>query len=307
LTPTVTPTGEDFIVKFRRAEEHLQLLTSEIEAFLRSHPFHAVREVETGRTQFRIEIHQQPPPRLTAIVGDILQNARAVLDHLAWRLAGDNPPRTTYFPIYTSKVDYFSTDKNGKPASRSGRLKIAALAAKAQAVIEAMQPYHGHDLGRALGWLNDFARMDRHQAVHLLGGVGERPRIRAGRRDPLGNLVMSGASSGKLDLRLGAFDQDTVVASFTHPADVEVEVEFTFGLAMSDGRPDSLFYPLPETLKGVLHAIGAGVIPPLEPFFPPAAARIWSAEPMEWLDLGDAFVWRGPQLPGQPYVAEVNR
>jgi hypothetical protein len=87
-------------LKLDRAEEHLQTLKSEILAYLERKPY----RMTTGRSpdytehSFYLEATELVPPRFSVLFGDVLQNARSALDHIAWQLASLEhvaPRRTT--------------------------------------------------------------------------------------------------------------------------------------------------------------------------------------------------------------------
>jgi len=297
---------EGFLVKLLRASEHFKTLEDEITAFLKREPYLFVRETEPKRTQYRVKVVEEFPPHIAVVVGDVLQNARSSLDHLAWRLAGDNAVRATSFPIYDKRDDYFAQDRRGKPTTNSGLFKVAALPKKAQTIIETMQPYHGTDLGRTLGLLHDFARIDRHRLLHLVGGASDDFVMRAGRRNESGELVMTKeGSTGELKVRLGAFEHDTVIATITHAPDVEVECEFPVHIAMRESEPGSHFYPVLLALAGALRAV-RDVAVTLGPQVLRQSKRSWADGPVTQVDVGDALMQK-TAAPGTPYVARISR
>lgn len=77
------------LAKLDRADEHLEALSAETLAFLRSRPIELRGEMDKdiGRYSVRIRLKERPPVRLGLIVGDAVHNLRAALDHLATNLA----------------------------------------------------------------------------------------------------------------------------------------------------------------------------------------------------------------------------
>lgn len=299
---------EGFLVKLLRAQEHHESLEHEIDAFLKRDPYRIIRDAKPERTQYRVEVVEECPAHLAATVGDFLQNARSALDHFAWRLAGKNADRDTSFPIYAKREDYFAKDRRGKPAPNSGAFKVKAFPEKAQTVIETMQPYHGHEFGLSLLRLHDLARLDRHRLLHLVGGASDDFTLRAGRgRNERGELVVLPGDPGArmtMNIRLGTFENDTELATFTHPPDVEVECDFPIYIAMREGETGDTYFPVLPGLAGLLLAAKDAIVA-LAPHLPAHVKRSWSPEPKARVDLGDRLVH--PVPPGKPYSVRISK
>jgi hypothetical protein len=99
-------------------------------------------------------------PAWSAIFGQGIYNIRSALDHLAWqlvRLDGQDPTRTTQFPLLDS-----SRDKSGRKLTvdiAPGIKRPDILAA-----VESMQPYHGGGKwGDQLGVVGELSRIDKHR------------------------------------------------------------------------------------------------------------------------------------------------
>jgi hypothetical protein len=106
--------------------------------------------------------------------GELLYQLRAALDGCIFAAAildsGKNPPpkeRRLEFPICTRRDEFKNSDS-----------KIFPLSDKRKAIIEAVQPYNTPALSpelfignvnRSLGFLNDWARKDRHRKLHPVG------------------------------------------------------------------------------------------------------------------------------------------
>jgi hypothetical protein len=115
------------------------------------------------------------PRELGLIVGDCLHNLRATLDNLAYSIAVDNNAtltsderRACAFPLAERRRDF--------RASRKERGTIAKLPARAQATIQALQPFKaGHDAEREpLAILRQLSDLDKHRPVP--SSAGPRPR-----------------------------------------------------------------------------------------------------------------------------------
>jgi hypothetical protein len=115
---------------------------------------------------------------LSLELGEMLYQLRAALDSSIYatrvRETGTNPPPEEHrleFPICKSRAQFDS-------------FKRAPVAPKRLSFIESMQPYNAPELSsdlvvynfnRTLGILNDWARIDRHRRVHVVGSWASNP------------------------------------------------------------------------------------------------------------------------------------
>jgi hypothetical protein len=157
--------------KLERAELHLQALQAVIKSFFETEPkpYVIVTEVdvESSRVLGRIRIASEPPLHWCTIVGDYLQNLRAVLDHLAWQLVlanGEKPGFGTCFPIFDAEPP---DDPSHRDRERWER-NICGMSAHAQRFIDACQPYkilNGPDQIGALTGLRTLSNEDKHRTL----------------------------------------------------------------------------------------------------------------------------------------------
>ena len=145
-------------------------------------------------------------------LGEMLYQLRAALDSCIYgaaiRETGQNPPPNKEkweFPICKCRRDYKSFDR-------------APLANKRRTIIESVQPYHVRKLklapedmvfnfNRALGLLNEWARIDRHRRLHVVGSWASdaSPKIRCPEGTSLAYLRVTGT---------GFFKDENKVATF---------------------------------------------------------------------------------------------
>jgi hypothetical protein len=126
---------DDIMLKHGRAHRHLGQLIEHCKGFLDPRPFEI--SVEPDGTGLRYDMvirNAQPvPSEISLIAGDVIHNARCVLDHLAWRLA-TVPSTETDFPIRET------------PLARNGVNRAASIKGvsniRAQALVEQLQPYN---------------------------------------------------------------------------------------------------------------------------------------------------------------------
>jgi hypothetical protein len=180
-----------FSPKIARARTHLQALKDAYGAFCDREPLtvsvqYEDREYPTTITEesgkqrvvnttheyavFRLQVNENPPLNWSLIIGDCLQNTRAALEHIAWCLAypqygGSGPTRGTSFPMLDRQPHRW------RP--------IEGIGDAANEVIALLQPYQrGADARLDPLWiLNELARVDRHQVLHVVAATVGRAGI----------------------------------------------------------------------------------------------------------------------------------
>jgi hypothetical protein len=153
-------------IKVERAEKHFRELEAEVQLFLNSQPYKvaAKRNPETRQLIYYLESVLDIPTIIAAITGDVLQNLRSALDHLAYHLVvigtgGNGPFRHTYFPISDDGTKY----KNEKPA------KVKGMRQEAIQAIDALKPHRG---GNDLLWrIHKLNNVDKHRLVLTTGSA----------------------------------------------------------------------------------------------------------------------------------------
>lgn len=121
------------------------------------------------RMHWRLRIHREFPPEWSVLIGDILTNLRAALDHIFWAVVVQHSgtpskPHLIQFPIFTKS----SGPRGFHTKTRDLRPLVAASVWE---VIEALQPFHGDDRAytsplEILRWLSN---ADKHRALHVVG------------------------------------------------------------------------------------------------------------------------------------------
>lgn len=123
--------------KLHRANFHLDAYNDLWESFLEREPYSVIFEFDsqTGWHYFRWREAETPPRvELGLIVGDLLNNLRASLDHLVWQLVlanGGTPTKQTAFPRVMKESDWSS--------ARNQRL--AGVADEWASAIKELQPF----------------------------------------------------------------------------------------------------------------------------------------------------------------------
>lgn len=146
----------ELLVKVDRANKHLIDLELEMRRFFRPpNPHEVISEddPQKGERAYYLRIRKKIPTEFSALIGDITQNLRCALDHLAWHLVQNSPiptkarERDIYFPIFEDAAEY----QKGKMR------KIEGMTSAAIQAIDDIKPY---------------GRLDRHNPM---AGIGNLP------------------------------------------------------------------------------------------------------------------------------------
>ncbi len=163
-------------IKWARALEHQHVLAREGREFGvgKSHDYIRFdnlneRGAELLKIQWRFKILKPFPERWSVIVGDVLTNLRAALDHTFWTAAlahdgiPDNPQLVT-FPLATTEDRSF----------RNKRRDLKPLVSPAfWDLVESVQPFHYSSPSQSpLEWLRWLSNADKHRAVRVVGRAG---------------------------------------------------------------------------------------------------------------------------------------
>jgi hypothetical protein len=158
----------DLLVKVDRAQKHIIDLELETRRFWRDpRPYEIVPEdnLDAGERTYYLRVHKEIPSEVCALIGDIAQNLRCALDHLAWHLVTTSPvspktkKRNVYFPIFETESEY-----------REGKMKkIEGMTPPAIDAIDAVKPYYRLDTvgvgNPALYWLSVINIQDKHRLL----------------------------------------------------------------------------------------------------------------------------------------------
>jgi hypothetical protein len=154
--------------KIARAEKHFDDLKRSVQAFLATQPYVVAtkRDSTTRRLIYYLASVQPTPPELASIAGDVIQNLRSALDHLAYQLflvgpgaqVGDG--HRIYFPIDDNALAFKSNLPNRTKGMRPDA--ISALL-----VVEPYQGGKGHSL-----WIfSKLSNTDKHRSLIAVGSA----------------------------------------------------------------------------------------------------------------------------------------
>lgn len=238
-------------LKMTRAQKHFYELQEVRQAFLRGKPYEVVNEsdVEPHHYVSRLKIRQNPPPELSTIIGDIVNNARSSLDHLAWLLvkrAGNNPTEPGFkpqFPIFTKDPfdrSLYAKTKAWKSALERWNRDTKGMAPNDIATIKRLQPYKRAEFpwDDPVARLRELSNWDKHRELHFAGQLAGVKDWRVKRTT--GNVVVN-----PLYLRplLDTVQDGAIMSRFeaygTGGVDpkVNVELKLAFNIAFGEGSP----------------------------------------------------------------------
>jgi hypothetical protein len=151
----LSPSLESPRLKLGRADEHLNVLDEEFGGFLKSYAYPKLLEHALDGSWHVVYANPPveplpPPPRLSLICGDAIQNIRASLDHLVWQLVlleGNRPGTWTKFPI-TTHVNDFNTSVRTPKKPKKSSLQGITVDGEAWTLIEEAQPYNGGEMSK---------------------------------------------------------------------------------------------------------------------------------------------------------------
>jgi hypothetical protein len=166
--------------RIERANSHRNAIAQTWGQFIEGNVYTSSAHVNSDGTGsiWVTPVCERLPPSFSLQLGEMLYQLRAALDGCIYAAAmldsGKNPPPDEdylEFPVC-------ATTRGFKNSAR----KIAPLSEERRRFIETVQPYHTEELSRGiepafmvrnfnrnLGMLNDWARIDRHRQLHIVG------------------------------------------------------------------------------------------------------------------------------------------
>lgn len=171
--------ADSFMLKVNRAVAHLDQLSRQVETWLteRHYTCWLERDAEDhSHSILKVEAEPVPADPFSLLIGDVVQNLRNGLDHLAFQLA------TTFSKQLPGKLARQSQFLIIGDANRDGQLgcgaaeferqrkmRIGGMDPEAQAVVENFQPYkleRNFDI-HPLWQLAELSNSDKHRILHV--------------------------------------------------------------------------------------------------------------------------------------------
>jgi hypothetical protein len=261
-------------IKFQRAQSHLQQLEARIAEWQKHVGTSLFGESDPEDARFQIFYFQNDPvpdEKLSPIIGDVVQNLRASLDHLCFELAtGFRGPltkkqeRSARFPIHRSEAEF----RDGSPDL------LGLVGSEACAILQRLQPYSSRpdkmEAGDLLWQLHELGVSDQRESLAVVNTVVGRWSIESILPldfDPAGTWFRTGvppkgrAPIARLPL-LPEGTEDEVVRKITSSLDV----------ALADPPVPSAADPVHVVLTDIAEYIQTRVFKALEPLLPTSRA-----------------------------------
>lgn len=149
-------------------------------SYLETRPHRLRTVLDAGRGQLLVARVEPAPVELSLVLGEILYELRAALDNALYIacvvISGDDPPphaNLIEWPICNSAADWKNKTRR---ISRAVNPRLLAC-------LEKIQPYQAECPDwNCLRILNELARLDRHQAIHLVTLFNDEGRLMWDRR-----------------------------------------------------------------------------------------------------------------------------
>lgn len=153
--------------KYNWASKHLERVHTAIERSLEPKvdavTFKTEIKPHSGHAVGLVRIAKLPELRADCglALGDVFQNFRAALDHLAWALVGiGSEPR----PPSPDKI-YFPMAKSGESFRKKIDQWLPGVPDEYRQVIRRYQPYRRGDGPKGVRWLQKFSNKDKHRVL----------------------------------------------------------------------------------------------------------------------------------------------
>jgi hypothetical protein len=251
-----------------RAQEHLEALTREVRRFKDSKPYRVIHEddPQTGEKLIHAVPIRNPDAELSLVLGDLVHNLSAALDHAVFGLSVQEAGRpldrreqqSLGFPICMSAADF----------ERQARSQLRFLSHGPKSVVDAAQPYHGPTetarLNHPLAELREMWNADKHRTLLLVAahpelfGIGMRHEVADGAHRFTGPRVEFGTIVSRL---AAGTDQDDVREPYfevkvTLPPDGPVRSP-TAAVSSIESDATSMFRMVASVLQQLQAYVGA--------------------------------------------------
>jgi hypothetical protein len=267
----------DYIQKFHRANHHLADLDNRLVNWFNSGSHTAWFEPNPNRPKellVKASTDELPVDPFSLIIGDVVQNYRSCLDHVALALANAHTkplPEAmagdSQFPII-GDVNRKGDAGQGLAMFEAQRRRIIGASPAAQAVIQRYQPYHrGNDYKLDPLWiLGELSNIDKHRTLHLATVYTHGWTFSPGRLVRFPILKFQGAMPINFSTTGASVKRDTVIGQMeiVRNPNMNVELEIAPSIAFADGV--AAHTDVIDVLNSIQTHLGAKVLPELLKF-----------------------------------------
>lgn len=219
---------------------------------------------DPSRCLLKISADQIPISPLSLAIGDIIQNIRSSLDHVAYSLASaytqplqDQSAHNSQFPIIGDENRRGVAGQGPTIFQQNATRSLSCVDPAARSFIEGVQPYHrGSNFKKHPLWqLQYLSNVDKHRVLHI------------GAAYAASYTVTACTVSGVFDNQPGIVTQDTIVAHLGSvtpidpSASTEMQVVPNMTVAFADGELCNHF--VVDTLASIVQFVGQDVLTPL--------------------------------------------
>lgn len=250
-----------WIVKGKRAQEHLNWLKAELEWFREGRPYRVGTKVsgDPPMNELICESVDSIPLKWSVVIGECVNGYRSALDHIVYFLAEKRGKATgkTEFPIFVDPQKY----------KHARGQKIGGLHEDTQAFIDGLQPKNRSD---PLWLLHNLAIIDKHRRIHVAAmvAVGSTLRVGTARIGFAHDVTKRRLVPGTVLARFGDEDLRRWGADLTK-ANPEMDMDFRapFDIAFDEAE-DASGLSVRQTLDAINASVRAA-IDGLERWLPP--------------------------------------
>ncbi len=245
--------------KIKRAEKHIGELKVEVDRFFESDPYcvFSYSELDSRDLCFAVTVVAEPPPSISAIVGDLINNLRNALDYLMcglFEVNGQPCDENVFFPI-TWKANEFKSKLSG--IERGAGKDVVDI-------LQSIEAYKG-GAGHALWQLHQLNSRDKHRLLIPIGSAYQALHVDVSKGFP-GDDLPSLMIGIRPDESMYPLKDGAILFKIKAPVDatqVDMHPKFTLEIAFGEGKIVQ-GEPIIPTLQNYIDLV-KGVIEPFRP------------------------------------------
>ena len=267
-------------LKVDRAEFHRKTFERELVNFFIQEPERAVAQLDEQGV-YGLALIEPLPPHLSCIISDAVQNLRSAFDHFVWACAlrfRDDPPRQIDFRVCKDGGDW-----GNYVGSAKGKQTRKAVGDDAWAVIEEMQPHTRgiEDPNQDPLWgMNELARIDRHQTLHLAVVEHHGTFVGFGPRPQRGNVLLWNMGEDMPRFATPMLENDPQMNRWTVSdagwvGEVDTYSQLSFEVVFDPKGKVAQGWSVSRELRALVSSMYLGFVPQMEQVFPSSGITLF--------------------------------